>query len=321
MNDGPMMEVTTPVIKTGLDRALSTPEMRDVMQTEAAPKNLRKLGEKMRVASLSFLYEQQHENRIGVNQLSMQEAIRSLHILSTPGWKLFDEDPDEEFKAGEYRTDLLQFGDKIPPHPNDVPSLMAHFGSRLSELLEDCPPDDADLLATWADSVFVAIHPFRDGNGRTGRSLVEYIRYSIARKHGTEYKPLHLSRTEEAAGEMVTDQLGQVQYELGLFNGTTDKSGNILRTAQDAYDSNPTTYFVDVADRIREGIVTTESVQDLRKYPKLAKLAEGIQTIGNWKNYETNSMAADAGAEAYSKELEFKLPKVRAELKDLARAA
>jgi len=76
--------------------------------------------------------------------------------------------------AGRYRAMRVQVGGYVPPPPGEVPGLML-------ELLEWWN-DDAPVLSPVVSSAilhyrFEAIHPFADGNGRTGRALALWELY------------------------------------------------------------------------------------------------------------------------------------------------
>lgn len=84
--------------------------------------------------------------------------------------------------AGRYRTIPVRVGDYVPPPPNDVSGLMF-------ELLEWWNTDSRDLSPVLSAAIlhyrFEAIHPFADGNGRTGRalSLWEFYRRGFDSQH------------------------------------------------------------------------------------------------------------------------------------------
>ncbi len=56
-----------------------------------------------------------------------------------------------------------------PPH-QEIPKLMKNFVQKLNEKLKQ--GDDPISIAAYAHQSFVQIHPFADGNGRTGRMLM-----------------------------------------------------------------------------------------------------------------------------------------------------
>jgi Fic family protein len=76
--------------------------------------------------------------------------------------------------AGRYRAMRVQVGEYAPPPPGEVPGLML-------ELLEwwngDVPVLSPVLSSAIVHYRFEAIHPFADGNGRTGRALALWELY------------------------------------------------------------------------------------------------------------------------------------------------
>jgi Fic family protein len=76
--------------------------------------------------------------------------------------------------AGRYRAMRVQVGEYVPPPPGEVPGLML-------ELLEwwngDAPVLSPVLSSAIVHYRFEAIHPFADGNGRTGRALALWELY------------------------------------------------------------------------------------------------------------------------------------------------
>lgn len=80
----------------------------------------------------------------------------------------------DQGEAGSYRDMRVQVGMHRPPAPEDVPTLM-------SELLAWWNDDSIALPPVFTSAVihyrFEAIHPFADGNGRTGRALALWELY------------------------------------------------------------------------------------------------------------------------------------------------
>lgn len=74
----------------------------------------------------------------------------------------------DQGQAGTYRTIAVQVGKHLPPAPNDVSPLMF-------ELLEWWNTASRSLSPVLSSAIlhyrFEDIHPFADGNGRTGRAL------------------------------------------------------------------------------------------------------------------------------------------------------
>jgi Fic family protein len=76
--------------------------------------------------------------------------------------------------AGRYRTITVRVGRYVPPPPSDVSGLMF-------ELLTWWSKEAAILSPVLSSAIvhyrFEAIHPFADGNGRTGRALALWELY------------------------------------------------------------------------------------------------------------------------------------------------
>jgi len=95
------------------------------------------------------------------------DHLFKLHLL------LVDEVMDQG-DAGAYRTIAVQVGGHIPPPANDVSPLMF-------ELLEWWNGASSSLSPVLSSAIlhyrFEDIHPFADGNGRTGRALALWDLY------------------------------------------------------------------------------------------------------------------------------------------------
>jgi len=77
-------------------------------------------------------------------------------------------------EAGRYRTIRVRVGAYVPPPPDEVSGLMFEF-------LEWWNKDSTALSPVLSSAIvhyrFEAIHPFADGNGRTGRALALWELY------------------------------------------------------------------------------------------------------------------------------------------------
>ena len=80
----------------------------------------------------------------------------------------------DQGEAGRYRTIAVRVGNYLPPTPNDVSGLMF-------ELLDWWNKRSIGLSPVLSSAIlhyrFEAIHPFADGNGRTGRALALWELY------------------------------------------------------------------------------------------------------------------------------------------------
>ena len=114
-------------------------------------------------------------------------------------------------KAGEFRAVGVRVGPYLKPRPEYIEKLMGQWKESLKKDIEDgcrLTPDQKNELAWHYHHWFEAIHPFVDGNGRTGRLILNNIRlllgiswivvcfsereqyYNSIRKWEMEYKTL-----------------------------------------------------------------------------------------------------------------------------------
>ena len=92
-----------------------------------------------------------------------QEMILKLHYIEQVGIM-----PD----AGKYRVVNVRVGNYICPVWSDVPRLMSEFIEWYNVAKENLHPFE---LACLVHLKFVKIHPFRDGNGRMTRLLMNFV--------------------------------------------------------------------------------------------------------------------------------------------------
>jgi Fic family protein len=106
-------------------------------------------------AGLRYIEKNVNRKRIRHNE------ILELHRLLADGVM-------DQGQAGRYRTVAVRVGGYVPPPPSDVSGLML-------ELLEWWSDEAGQLSPLLSSAIlhyrFEAIHPFADGNGRTGRAL------------------------------------------------------------------------------------------------------------------------------------------------------
>jgi cell filamentation protein len=94
--------------------------------------------------------------------------------------------------AGHYRTVRIAKGDSIFCYPENIPEQMdSLFGTKASgEQVRDCAPDEFVAVLAKFLAELNAIHPFREGNGRTQLAFAGLI------GHTFDY-PLHLEHVEQ----------------------------------------------------------------------------------------------------------------------------
>jgi Fic family protein len=95
------------------------------------------------------------------------EEILSLH-------KIMAGDVMDQGTAGRYRTIAVRVGRYVPPPPGDVSGLMFEL---LAWWNNESPKMSPMLSSAIIHYRFESIHPFADGNGRTGRALALWELY------------------------------------------------------------------------------------------------------------------------------------------------
>ncbi len=80
----------------------------------------------------------------------------------------------DQGEAGRYRTIRVRVGPYVPPPPEEVSGLMFEFLEWWNDDSRTLSPVLSSALVHYR---FEAIHPFADGNGRTGRALALWDLY------------------------------------------------------------------------------------------------------------------------------------------------
>jgi Fic family protein len=106
-------------------------------------------------AGLRFVEKNARRNAIGHAEVLRLHRIMAGEVM-------------EQGKAGEYRAIRVKVGDYIPPRPENVRPMM-------SALLDWWNKEATKISPVLSSAIvhhqFETIHPFADGNGRTGRML------------------------------------------------------------------------------------------------------------------------------------------------------
>lgn len=93
--------------------------------------------------------------------------------------------------AGKWRTTQIAVGQLTPPEPTQILQLMYQFVDNLNFKLANAKTSDEQVeCLTFAHYEFVRIHPFNNGNGRTGRIVMNLVSLKFG------YKPLKLYHRE-----------------------------------------------------------------------------------------------------------------------------
>ena len=110
-------------------------------------------------------------------KLSAKEGLTSDIILGVHERLLhgcFDEHRWEEGeRPGEWKKHLYGVGLSAGLEPADVPEEMGYIVGQAMEMTDETP-DKVLTTAAWLHCNFEYIHPFADGNGRAGRTVLNY---------------------------------------------------------------------------------------------------------------------------------------------------
>lgn len=118
-------------------------------------------------AALSYV-ERLTQDRVPLGQVELREIHR---LIFQDSW------PDI---AGRYRTHAVEITGTSyhPPHWRHVPTLMYQILDALNDRVRTLSADDVSgivELAAQAHYDVIRIHPFRDGNGRVARLVMNYV--------------------------------------------------------------------------------------------------------------------------------------------------
>jgi Fic family protein len=116
---------------------------------------------------LNYFAGLRHLEKHAAKKRFRHEDVFALHRILVKGVM-------EQGAAGRYRTIAVRVGRYVPPPPTDISGLMY-------ELLEWWNQPAGELSPVLSSAIlhyrFEAIHPFADGNGRTGRALALWELY------------------------------------------------------------------------------------------------------------------------------------------------
>ena len=142
---------------------------------------------------------------------------------------------DKHEAPGEFRLQNVTAGKLIAPDASKVPLLTVQFCEHTDrQLSETNTPAKVVSLAAEAHFNLVSIHPFRDGNGRTSRLLMNYLLFyfnlpllPISQKDTSLYiEALDQSRAKQNIG-IFTEFV--VQQGINFLQDEIDKSQNIRK--------------------------------------------------------------------------------------------
>ena len=140
-------------------------------------------GREMDVLEVERYYQalQQMEKWVEGGQEITEERIRKLHAILFSGRRA---------KPTPYRDGQNVIQEKggqivyVPPEAADIPGLMKELVTWVRKVSDDLP---IPVIAGVTHYQFETIHPFFDGNGRTGRMLTTWILYKAGYDLGKFY--------------------------------------------------------------------------------------------------------------------------------------
>lgn len=285
--------------------ALESSEIENIVTTLADVLQAQLFSEPEQSTSDKEVLRYNHALHAGLDEMENRylgsNTIRAIHAVLIP------DEPD--FRMVQNALVNNNTGEVVytPVAPNEI----AAYLSDLERFLNDGTALDPVLKTILAHYQFEAIHPFGDGNGRTGRILivlcmVYFGLLDMPVMFISEYINNHKGRYYKAFQKVTDhgDYLGFVEYMLDALNEQAKKSTETLLDIQALYDSIrrkirnilPKIYSRDLVDAIfSQPLMTSKRYEEITgvSYPTalshLRQLEEaGIMTskeVGKYRIY------------------------------------
>lgn len=130
---------------------------------------------------------------------------------------------------GNYRKEIVWIGDKsgiqyahhIPPNPQEIEKYMDDFINYYNNPSKNSELDDPIVKAVLIHSIFIKIHPFANGNGRTARILLNhYLKMGINNKYNLDltYPPINLSKSYDLSRVNYFEKQNNIIFKEGVDN-------------------------------------------------------------------------------------------------------
>lgn len=140
-------------------------------------------GREMDVLEVERYYQalQQMEKWVEGGQEITEERIRKLHAILFSGRRAKPTPYRDGQNVIQERGGQIVY---VPPEAADIPGLMKELVTWVRKVSDDLP---IPVIAGVTHYQFETIHPFFDGNGRTGRMLTTWILYKAGYDLGKFY--------------------------------------------------------------------------------------------------------------------------------------
>jgi hypothetical protein len=237
------------------------------------------------------LHEQLLPLLIAAN-LSQSEVVRLLHEYQVIGWKSEENGYNRAVPGGQYRREHVAVGEEVPPHFDDVEELMSVFEQRMEVLLNQAEPQDIDALAVWTYLVIQAIHPFPDGNGRTGRGYLDYVREKLRQKYAlpsnsANFYPMNTGKVaiEDTISDVLTAH--SLSSEVPLLFGKVNSLA-LYTIAKDMFLEN--WYFARAKKKILDHLSKISSIADFRAVVNMQDLVSKLEDVRAGRKYQTKPL-------------------------------
>lgn len=125
------------------------------------------MPERVRREVVNYFAALRHIEKAAEKKRIVHEDIFRLH-------KIIAGEVMDQGQAGRYRTMRVRVGGYVPPPPEDVSGMMFELLEWWNEASTSLSPVLSSAILHYQ---FEAIHPFADGNGRTGRALALWELY------------------------------------------------------------------------------------------------------------------------------------------------
>jgi len=138
---------------------------------------------------------------------------------------------------GNYRQEIVWIGGKegieyalhIPPKPEEIVSYITDFVDYYNNNynIDNSELYDPIVKAAIAHVIFIKIHPFANGNGRTARILLNHcLKVGINEKYNLDllYPPLNLSKSFDLTRITYFNKQNEIKYDENIDNNNAINS-------------------------------------------------------------------------------------------------